>query len=130
MNSLGHSSLPARDRMQPARAALAAGGLLAAFGVASCCALPLALSMLGIGAASLVGIGYFAAQYQVELLALAVLCLAGVAVLSWRQWRARAAGTCAPQHSRLQAIAGPFSIVSVVIAIGLIALTFWIEPPL
>jgi mercuric ion transport protein len=45
---------------------LAAGGLLAAFGVASCCALPVALSLLGISAVSLVGIGYLAAQYQQE----------------------------------------------------------------
>src|SRR5882724_2563703 len=77
-----------------AKTVLAAGCLLAAFGVASCCALPVALSMLGIGAASLVGIGYLAAPYQRELLLAAILCLAAVAFLSWRQWRARASGAC------------------------------------
>ena len=58
-----------------AKAVLAAGGLLAAFGVASCCALPLALSLLGISAASLVGVGYMAARYQHELFYAAVICL-------------------------------------------------------
>ena len=58
-----------------AKTVLAAGGLLAAFGVASCCALPVALSLLGISAASLVGVGYLAAQYQQELLYGAVICL-------------------------------------------------------
>jgi len=57
------------------KTALAAGGLVAAFGVASCCALPVALSLLGISAASLVGIGYLAAQYQQELFYAAVICL-------------------------------------------------------
>src|SRR6266851_8619236 len=68
---------------------LAAGGLLAAFGVASCCALPVALSMLGIGAASLVGVGYLAAQYQRELFYGAVICLGAAAVVMWRQRHAR-----------------------------------------
>jgi hypothetical protein len=56
--------------------------------------LPVALSMLGIGAASLVGIGYLAGPYQGELLLAATVCLAAVAFLSWRQWRARASGSC------------------------------------
>src|SRR5260370_41601332 len=84
-----------------ARTVLAAGGLLAAFGMASCCALPVALSMLGIGAASLVGIGYLAAPYQRELLLAATLCLAAVAFLAWRQWRAKGSGSFALAPTRL-----------------------------
>src|SRR5260370_19151373 len=67
-----------------ARNMLAAGGLLAAFGVASCCALPVALSMLGISAASLVGIGFVAAQYQRELFSGAVICLGAAPPVTWR----------------------------------------------
>src|SRR5260370_26733071 len=102
-----------------ARTVLAAGGLLAAFGMASCCALPVALSMLGIGAASLVGIGYLAASYQRELLLAATLCLAAVAFLSWRRWRARANGSGAiaptrppnlPSWARLSSLLAPLHL--------------------
>src|SRR5216683_2939160 len=62
----------------------AAGGFLAAFGVASCCALPVALSLLGISAASLVGIGYLAAQYQQELFYAAAICLGASAFIMVR----------------------------------------------
>lgn len=79
-----------------AKAVFATGCLLAAFGVASCCALPVALSLLGIGTASLVGIGYLAAQHQQTLFYGAVVLLAAAAVA---------------------------------LAVGLLALTFWIEPP-
>jgi len=113
-----------------ARTVLAAGGLLAAFGLASCCALPIALSVLGIGAASLVGIGYLAGPYQRELLLAATLCLAAVAFLSWRQWRARATGLCAIAPTRIQTVTSWVSLASVASAAALIALTFWIEPPL
>jgi mercuric ion transport protein len=113
-----------------ARTVLAAGGLLAAFGMASCCALPIALSMLGIGAASLVGIGYLVAPYQRELLFAATLCLAAVAFLSWRQRRAKAGGSCAIASTRIQTVTGWVSLASVAATVALIALTFWIEPPL
>src|SRR5260221_1377613 len=76
-----------------AKTVLAAGGLLAAFGVASCCALPIALSLLGISAASLVGVGYLAAQYQTALFYGAAVCLGAAALVMWRQGRARA---CTP----------------------------------
>ena len=67
-----------RDAM---KTVLAAGGLLAAFGVASCCALPVALSLLGISAASLVGVGYLAAQYQQELFYADAICLGASAFI-------------------------------------------------
>ena len=78
-NSMGPDA--ARDA---AKALFAGGGLLAAFGVASCCALPVALSMLGISAASLLGIGYWAAQYQQELFFAALMLLAAAGVVMWR----------------------------------------------
>lgn len=110
-----------------AKTVFAAGGLLAAFGVASCCALPIALSMLGISAASLIGVGYLAAQYQRELFYGAVLLLAAAAFVMWRQRRAVACtsgATCA----RPSLDWGSKS--AIVLAIGLLALTFWIEPPI
>jgi mercuric ion transport protein len=113
-----------------ARTVIAASGLLAAFGVASCCALPIGLSMLGIGAASLVGIGFAAAPYQRELLWLAILCLAAVGVLSWRRWQARASGSCAMPRTRFQTLASIVTLASVGSAVALIALTFWIEGPI
>ena len=113
-SGLGHTA---------AQTALAASGLLAAFGVASCCALPVALSMLGIGAASLVGIGYLAAQYQRELFYAAVVCLVGVSIVAWRRRRGRAGIACA------RPILDWSGRIAILLAIGLLALTFWIEPP-
>src|SRR5262245_15394803 len=113
-----------------ARTVFAAGGLLAAFGVASCCALPVALSMLGISAASLGGIGYAAAAYQRERFCAACWCLAAVAVLSVRRWQARTRGFCALPRTRFQTLAGGVTLISVASAMALIALTFWIEGPI
>ena len=110
-----------------AKTALAAGGLLAAFGVASCCALPVALSMLGIGAASLVGVGVLAAQYQAELFYGAVALLAGAAVVMWRQQRAMA---CSPGAACARPALEWASRLALALAVGLLVLTFWIEPPL
>ena len=110
-----------------AKTVLAAGGLLAAFGVASCCALPLALSLLGISAASLVGVGYLAAQYQHELFYGSVICLVAAAVIIWRQQRAR---SCIPGAVCARPALDWGSKVAFALAIGFLALTFWIEPPI
>jgi mercuric ion transport protein len=73
---------------------LAAGGLAAAFGAASCCALPLLLGSLGLGSAWLVTVAWFAAPHRLALLAVAIICLASASgVLLWRRRRAAA---CAP----------------------------------
>src|SRR5882757_3352540 len=119
-----HIASSSRDRPggDTARTVLAAGGLLAAFGMASCCALPIALSMMGIGAASLVGIGYLAAPYQRELLVAATLCLAAVAFLSWRQWRVQASGSCTTAPTRIQVVISWLSLASVASAVALIGL--------
>jgi mercuric ion transport protein len=110
-----------------AKTLLAAGGLLAAFGVASCCALPFALSLLGIGAVSLVGIGYLAAQYQSELFYAATVCLAATAFIMIRQRKTQA---CVPGIARSNRILDWSSKIALVAAVGLLALTFWIEPPI
>jgi mercuric ion transport protein len=109
------------------KAALAAGGLLAAFGVASCCALPVALSLLGISAASLVGVGYMAGQYQQELFYGAVVLLGGAAFVAFRQRRVRA---CATGEACANPLLDWGGRIAMVLAIGLLALTFWIEPPI
>ena len=64
---------------------LTLGGLAAAFGVASCCGLPFMLATLGLGTAWLWGFALLAAPHRLFLLAAATVCLAGAAVLLWRQ---------------------------------------------
>jgi mercuric ion transport protein len=118
---------PSETGRDTAKTVLAAGGLLAAFGVASCCALPIALSLLGISAASLVGIGYLAAQYQQELFYGAVICLGAAAFIMWRQRRAR---LCAPDAACARPTVEWGSKAALVLAVGLLALTFWFEPPI
>lgn len=72
----------------------AAGGLAAAFGAASCCALPMLFGSLGLGSLWLGGIALMAAPYHGELVAIAALCLAaGGAALFWSR---RAGPSCAP----------------------------------
>jgi mercuric ion transport protein len=131
---MGTDTHLAESRQRPpggmTRPVFAAGGLLAAFGVASCCALPFALSALGISAASLVGFGFIVAPFQRELLLAAVLCLATVAVLSWRGRRVRTGIACASERSTALRAVGLLTFGSVIAAVGLIALTFWIESPL
>ena len=60
---------------------LALGGLAAGFGAASCCALPLLLSGLGIGSAWLFGIAVLAAPHRLALIIGASLCLVGATVV-------------------------------------------------
>ncbi len=122
------ASTPAADAGRDvAKTTLATGALLAAFGVASCCALPVALAALGIGSASLFAIAALVGPYQLEVLAAAVICLLGAAVLTWRQRRARACGTAGPPR---RPILDRITQVALVLAFGLLALTFWTEPPL
>jgi len=66
---------------------LTAGGLIAAFGAAACCGLPLVLAGLGLGSAWLIAPASLAAPYLTFLLAIAPLFLIGGAVLLWRQTR-------------------------------------------
>jgi mercuric ion transport protein len=59
--------------------------LAAAFGVASCCGLPFLLATAGLSTAWLTGLALFAAPHRSFLLVAAAVCLAGGAVLLWRQ---------------------------------------------
>jgi mercuric ion transport protein len=69
---------------------LVAGGLVSAFGAASCCALPVLLGSFGLWLGS---IALLAGPHCLGLLAAAVICLvAGGGVLLWR----RGVTTCAP----------------------------------
>lgn len=106
---------------------LAAGGMLAAFGVASCCALPITLSLLGISAASLVGVGYVAAQFQQELFYAAVVCLSAA---GWVMWRQRQAPACASGAACSRPVAGWMSLTAFGLGLVLLALTFWYAPPI
>ena len=73
---------------------LAAGGFAAAFGAASCCALPVLLGSLGLGSAWLGSLALVAGPYRPVLLAAAVVCLvSGGGLLLWRH---RVALACAP----------------------------------
>src|SRR5712671_1811064 len=72
---------------------LALGGLSAAFGAASCCALPLLLSGLGISSAWLFGIAVLAAPHRLALIGGAAACLIGAGIMLALRSRAVA---CAP----------------------------------
>ncbi|WP_298189686.1 mercuric transporter MerT family protein [Novosphingobium sp.] len=87
---------PDLHRSSGARSAalLTVGGIAAAFGVASCCALPILLTTTGLGAGWLGGIAMAASPYRTLLLSLSALFLMGGAILLWRQQRA--AMTCGP----------------------------------
>ena len=62
----------------------AIGGLAAAFGAASCCAIPMLLGSLGLGSAWLAGVAIVAAPHRIALITATVVCLVGAgAVLAW-----------------------------------------------
>lgn len=85
-------------------------GIAAAFGVASCCALPFLFASAGISAAWLGGIGILAAPHRTPLLVLSLASLGAGALMLLRQ-QIRAArcgpdGVCAPAWLRLLSLAG------------------------
>lgn len=84
---------PARDT---GALLLALGGLAAAFGAASCCALPLLLGSLGFGSAWLVAVAWVAGPHRLALLVGAAVCLIGAgATFVWR----RRVAACTPGMS-------------------------------
>lgn len=85
------------------------GGLISAFGLASCCALPMLLAGAGLSAAWLGGFAILAAPHRVLLLVLGTVCLLGGAVLLWRQQRQAAAcgpNECSPALTRVVTLIG------------------------
>jgi mercuric ion transport protein len=101
---------PARDT---GALLLAAGGLAAAFGAASCCALPLLLGSIGVGGAWLLAVAWLAAPHRLALLIVAIACLAGGGGLFL--WRRRATG-CVPGAACGRPIVS--ALVSCVLSLG------------
>jgi mercuric ion transport protein len=88
----GKASVAERPAAGSGAALFTIAGLAAAFGLASCCALPLLLTTVGVSTAWLAGVALMAAPHREALLAVGTLCLLGGAALLWRQQRATA--TC------------------------------------
>ncbi|MBW0002983.1 MAG: mercuric reductase [Hyphomicrobiales bacterium] len=107
---------------QPASRAGAAllmlGGIGAAFGVASCCALPLLFTTLGIGTAWLGGVAMLAAPHRTFLLGVGAVCLIAAAGLMVRQ--ERAAMACAPGGVCITRATRVLMLVGVLIGVGLL----------
>lgn len=79
------ASPPAVRTSGSVAALLTLGGIGAAFGLASCCALPFLLAGLGLGTAWLAGIGLFALFHRTAFIAVALIGLGGSGTLLWRQ---------------------------------------------
>jgi mercuric ion transport protein len=93
-------------------------GLTAAFGLASCCALPLLLTTIGVSTAWLGGVALIAAPHRGALLAVGALCLLGGAVLLWRQQRV--AATCGPNGVCRPPAVRALTLVGLLIGAGLL----------
>lgn len=89
---------------------LTVAGFAAAFGVASCCALPILLTTAGLSAAWLGSVATVAAPYREMLLWVGLLSLLGAAALLLRQQRMAMTcgpdGTCTPRWLRAILLVG------------------------
>jgi mercuric ion transport protein len=94
------------------------GALASAFGVASCCALPLLLTTIGVSTAWLGGVALLAAPHRDALLILGAVCLAGGAALLWRQQRT--AATCGPNGACTPSAVRALTLVGLLIGAGLL----------
>src|SRR5258708_7658730 len=117
--------LPNTTQDGPARGSgavfLALGGLVAAFGVASCCGLPFLLATFGLGTAWLSGFALLAAPHRLLLLAVATLCLGSAAVLLWGQGRAV---TCTPGAICTRPAIRGFTVISLLVGLALLYLGY------
>ena len=81
--------------------ALTVGGLAAAFGAASCCALPIGLGILGVGSAWLSDVATVAMPHQPILLRIALGSIgAGLFLAYWRPASVCATGSCSSWITR------------------------------
>jgi mercuric ion transport protein len=101
--------------------ALTLAGLGAAFGVASCCGLPLLLSTLGLGTVWLGGFAMLAAPHRPLLLAAATVSLAVATVLLWQQ---RNAVACAPGAVCVRPTVRGFTIFGLLVGFALLYLGY------
>jgi mercuric ion transport protein len=91
---------------------LVAGGLVSAFGAASCCALPVLLGSLGLAGAWLGNLSLIAGPHRAALLLIAVIGLVGGGVLM----RRRRAAACAPGSVCARPL--PSALVVVALSLG------------
>ena len=109
---------PAIPRSPALASILTLSGLAAAFGLASCCALPLFLATLGLSTAWLGGVGLVAASHRMFLMIVAALCLGGGGLLLWRQQRA--AATCGPNGACTPPAIRALTLVGLLIGLALL----------
>ncbi len=106
----GKAPAPRRATVGSGTLLFTLGGLAAAVGLASCCALPLLFTTLGLSTAWLGGVALMAAPHRGPLLVVGALFLAGGAILLWRQQRTAATcgpnGVCMPPAVRALTLAG------------------------
>ena len=91
---------------------LALGGVAAALGAASCCALPMMLAGFGVSSAWLFGVAVLSAPHRLALIGATALCLVGAGVTLMLRHRAIA---CAPG-----AVCGHRAVAPLVIALALV----------
>jgi mercuric ion transport protein len=117
----------AKDSSDSSRAAgpgsllLTISGLAAAFGVASCCGLPFLLATVGLSTAWLTGFALLAAPHRGGLLMVGAVCLAGGAVLLWRQQRVAA---CTPGAFCSRPAIRGLTLIGLLLGLGLLYLGY------
>jgi mercuric ion transport protein len=118
------ADIPARDSSRAAGSGsvlLTISGLAAAFGVASCCGLPFLLATAGLGSAWLTGFALLAAPHRETLLVVGAVCLAGGAVLFWRQ---RRISTCTPGAFCSRPVVRGLTLIGLLLGLGLLYLGY------
>lgn len=117
------TSTGVRDKAGAAREAgtmlLATGGLAAALGAASCCALPVILGMIGLSSAWLGSVALLAGPHQRPLVAVAVASLFGGGALIWSRRRT----ACAPGAACARPGLDRFAKIGLSLTALLVALT-------
>jgi mercuric ion transport protein len=107
------------ERLHASKAALLTlGGVAAAFGLASCCALPLLFATFGIGTAWIGGVALMVAPHRAVfmIVIVAAACLIGGTVLLWRQQRGTA--TCGPNGRCMPPAVRALTLVGLLIGFG------------
>jgi mercuric ion transport protein len=101
----------------------AATGFAAAFGAASCCALPMLLGSLGLGSTWLASLAFIAGPYRPVLLAAAMVCLVSGGGLLLRRHQnalACAPGAACGRSVVTRLITGVLSLWAVLTVLGLV----------